>query len=329
MTKKKGATKHQVYRQTRTFNVAKVGNRPQHVYDSGMHDSFPLFIAISMIIFLGILTFLFFYSGSVDIAAVPWPAENNVAVVQESVPVQVQEVVVESQSVEIEDPWDDSEIVLESDQDYDDNDLAGATNIEDAVAADEPKEPVKAVKSAKDGNKYYVSSRLGEDSKALGFLEDLQDVASKVLTEVKKKLDAGETLIAHDKSNITKNMEVLIQRHYQKPFTLAEYIHFRNRIVGANSDKGLLIEICLRSKYDTKQFNSQNTVRRVFLHEMAHSADFDYREKGRKAHGPEFEKLHMYLLGVAEDLGLYSCELYNKHGDSFCGLALGESYCRD
>ncbi len=190
------------------------------------------------------------------------------------------------------------------------------------------KAAVKQVLSATDQEKYYVAANLPDEEKAADRLADLALTATRVLAEVKRRLEESKDgkILAGDNVDITKNMEVLLSKHYQKHLNLAEY-HCADTVVGSSSNKGQLIEICLRHKKDTDTFNSINTTHRVFLHEVAHSADFEYRKDGQNAHGPVFRRLHAYLLGVAEDIGLYSCEDYQKSGGAFCGLNLGEKYC--
>ena len=186
---------------------------------------------------------------------------------------------------------------------------------------------VKAVVSGVDDEKYYVAQGLPDEGKVADRLADLSLVSVKVLNEIKKRLEKDGKIFAGDKVDITTNMEKLLKKHYDKHLNLSEYNSPDDQIVGSSSNKGELIEICIRHKKDPSTFNSINTTRRVFLHELAHSADFEYRKDGLKAHGPVFKRLHMYLLSVGEDLGLYSCEEYQQTNGAFCGLRMDEKYC--
>ena len=91
----------------------------------------------------------------------------------------------------------------------------------------------------------------------------------------------------------------------------------------------MMIETCLINKHNPSEWNSDNTLFRVHIHELAHSADIQYRADGEDGHGPEFKRLHQYLLGVAENLGIYSCDEYKQSGRKFCGLVLTEMYCSE
>lgn len=206
--------------------------------------------------------------------------------------------------------------------------IAEDGTIVEAAKGDAKKASVKRVKSEIDQQKYYVAADLPDPEHAADMLADLALVCTRVLAEVKRRLESspGNKIFAFDKRDITRNMEVLLDKHYNKALNLAEY-HCQDSVVGSSSDKGKLIEICLRYKNKTDKFNLQNTTRRVFLHEIAHSADFEYRKDGQSGHGPDFRRLHAYLLGVAEDIDLYSCEEYQKSKGSFCSLNLNERYC--
>jgi hypothetical protein len=122
-------------------------------------------------------------------------------------------------------------------------------------------------------------------------------------------------------------MKQLVRKHYKREIPLAEYNVPNDSTVGSNADKGVLIETCLRSKFDPNEWNTDNSLFRVNMHELAHSADFEFRADGEEAHGPVFKRLHQYLLTVAENLGLYNCAEYKASGRKFCGLTLTEKYC--
>ena len=60
---------------------------------------------------------------------------------------------------------------------------------------------------------------------------------------------------------------------------------------------------------------------------IAGARALEFRGDGEDAHGPVFKKLHQYLLGIAENLSLYSCAEYKKSGKRYCSLLLTENYC--
>ena len=143
-------------------------------------------------------------------------------------------------------------------------------------------------------------------------------------------MDNSRRVVALDGTDITDNMKALIRKHYKVETPLAEYHNPSDLTVGSNSDKGVVIETCLRSKFDPTEWSSINTLFRVHTHELAHSADFDYREDGEDGHGPVFKRLHKHLLGVSENLGIYNCAEYTRSGGALCGVKLTESYqCGD
>ena len=269
-----------------------------------------IFVFILILVAVGALVFVIINGGKL-------PTTNSEMAKAKLIAEQQVEVI-ENQSVaqEPEPPVD-----IANEADAHNEALIEAANGKNQKAA------VKAVTSGVDDAKYYVAQGLTDESKVADRLADLSLVCVKVLNEIKKRLEKDGKIYAGDKEDITKNMEKLLLKHYDKHLNLSEYHSPDDQIVGSSSNKGELIEICVRHKKDTSTFNSINTTRRVFLHELAHSADFEYRKDGMKAHGPVFKRLHMYLLSVAEDLDLYSCEDYQKTGGAFCGLRMDEKYC--
>ena len=208
-------------------------------------------------------------------------------------------------------------------------DVVVKKNGEKALKASEEEDPggkdkVVKQKSDVDGEYYYVSASLGDKKKAANKLAEIHRRAQYLLHAIDGKLDGSSRIKAKDGVDITDNMRKLVKAHYKKPTPFAEYYNPHDKTVGSNSDKGMLIEVCLRNKYKPSEWNADNTLFRVHVHELAHSADHHFRGDGDAAHGPEFFRLHNYLLGVAEDLGIYSCSEYKKSGGSFCGLMLTE-----
>lgn len=188
------------------------------------------------------------------------------------------------------------------------------------------KSKVVAVKSERDNNIYFVADDLGDKERAADKFAEINRRAQTLLQAIDEQLDGSKRIVAEDGTDITDNMKQLVRKHYRKPAVFAEYHNPGDLTVGSNSDKGELIEMCLRSKDPPHSWNSDNTLFRVHVHELAHSADFHFRDDGEEGHGPEFRRLHQYLLGVAENLGIYDCEEYKRSGKKFCGLVLNESY---
>ena len=193
--------------------------------------------------------------------------------------------------------------------------------------SDKGKSKVIQVKSHKDGRMYYVADDLPQKQKAADILAEVSRRSQYLLQSVAEQLEGNKRIKAADGTDITDNMKTLTRKHYKKPPPLAEYNNPSDMTVGSNSDKGALIEHCLRGKDDPTEWNSMNTLFRVHVHELAHSADFHYREDGSAAHGPVFKRLHQHLLGIAENLGIYNCAQYKASGQRFCSLKLDENYC--
>lgn len=196
--------------------------------------------------------------------------------------------------------------------------------IETTDTTEENKQKVVKFKSQLDGRYYFVCATLPEKQKAADTLAEIYRRSQFILFDLNEKLEANEPIIANDGVNITENIRKMVNKHYNKPLALAEYHAPNDKTVGANSEKGLLIEMCLRSKSNPAQWNSLNTLTRVHIHELAHSADFMFRADGTENHGPDFYRIMNYILQQAEELNLYSCAEYKASGNAFCGLVLNE-----
>lgn len=192
------------------------------------------------------------------------------------------------------------------------------------------KSDVVQVRCEKDGRHYFVAADLPEKERAANLLAEIARRAQYLLQSIDEQMDNSRRVVALDGTDITDNMKALLRKHYKVETPLAEYHNPSDLTVGSNSDKGVVIETCLRSKFDPTEWSSINTLFRVHTHELAHSADFDYREDGEDGHGPVFKRLHKHLLGVSENLGIYNCAEYTRSGGALCGVKLTESYqCGD
>lgn len=186
------------------------------------------------------------------------------------------------------------------------------------------KDKVVKQRSSIDYKYYYVSDVLGDKLVAANKLAELNRRVQYLLQTIDESLDNGARVYAKDGADITTNMRQLVNKHHNKALPVAEYNSPKDNTVGTNSDKGMLIEVCLRSKYNSKEWNSDNTLFRVMAHELAHSADHAWRGDGDHAHGPDFFRLHNHLLKVGEDIGVYNCNEYKMSGRKHCGLVLTE-----
>lgn len=191
----------------------------------------------------------------------------------------------------------------------------------------EGKSDVVKVKAPSDNAFYFVADDLPNKEQAADKLAEVNRRSQTLLEALDDKLAREGSAKTADGKDITQNIRTLLKKHLGKPVPMAEYHCPNDLTVGSNSDKGALVEMCLRDKADPAVWNSDNTLFRVHVHELAHSADFEYRGDGDAAHGPVFKRLHQYLLGVSEANGLYNCAEYKKSGMRFCGLKLSEEYC--
>lgn len=189
---------------------------------------------------------------------------------------------------------------------------------------DKYKDEVVKFRSGKDRQYYFVASSLENKDQAADKMAELRRREQTLLQALDEMMDGGKRIVASDGVDITGNMRKLVRKHFGKAAPFAEYHNPRSKTVGVNNGKGEMIELCLRSKFDTSEWNSDNTLFRVYVHELAHSADHEYRGDGDEAHGPDFRRIHEHLLLVAERLGLYSCEEYDRSEQRFCGLRLTE-----
>ncbi len=212
-------------------------------------------------------------------------------------------------------------------------DLVMKPNGDKAVAATKKKDPkgkdkVVKQKSDLDGEYYYVSASLPDRKRAANMLSEVNRKAQTLLQAIDEQLDGNKRIKADDENgktkDITDDLRRLVRKHYKKTVPMAEYHNPKDRTVGSNSDKGMLIEVCLRNKYNTNEWNPENTLYRVIVHELTHSSEDEYRGDGDAAHGPDFRRIMSYLLKVSENLGLYSCKEYKSSKRVYCGLGLTE-----
>jgi hypothetical protein len=193
--------------------------------------------------------------------------------------------------------------------------------------ADGGPSPLERVRAPQDGNFYMVAADLPDKEKAANKLAEIYRREQYLLQSIQESLQLNKRIIASDGVDITDEMKRLVRKHYGKLTPFAEYHNPDDLTVGSNSNKGEMFEASLRDKRDTNKWNSDNTLFRVHTHELAHSADGQYRKDGMDGHGPVFKRLHQHLLGVAENLGIYNCAEYQRSGRKHSGLTLPETYC--
>jgi hypothetical protein len=195
-----------------------------------------------------------------------------------------------------------------------------------SATGEDKKSEVRRVRATADSQLYYVASSLPEQeqTRAANKLAEINRRAQLLMDRLASKQGA---IRSSDGVDITENIQRLLKRHHRRALPIAEYHNPGDNVVGYNMEKGDVIELCVRSKSSPSELNSDNTLFRVALHELAHSADKEYRGDGESNHGPVFKRLHQYLLGEAEEMGLYNCGEYEQSGKKFCGLTLTEDYC--
>lgn len=204
---------------------------------------------------------------------------------------------------------------------------AAATSGKGTGAAAAQRSKVVAVQSSRTRTQYHVAADLPGRQKAADTFEEIARRLQAVLQALDEQLMYGGRIKAGDGVDITENIRKLVKKHYKKPLPMAEYHNPSDMTIGSNSDKGSLLEMCLREKTNPSAWTPVNTLTRVALHEAAHSADFGFRADGEDGHGPVFKRIHTHLLKVAEQHGLYDCAEYKRSGRRVCGLVLSENYC--
>jgi hypothetical protein len=187
------------------------------------------------------------------------------------------------------------------------------------------KHKVVKQRSAVDNKHYFVSATLPDRERAADILAEVHRRSQAILHSVHERLAEGRPILAKDGLDITANMQKLDAAHWSKDVPMGEYHAPLDKTVASNAEKGAMLEICLRSKFEPHAWNSLNSITRVYIHELAHSADFHFRGDGDAAHGPDFYRLMNFLLDIARDEGVYDCEEYKRSNGSFCGLKLTET----
>mmetsp|Transcript_18748 Transcript_18748/g.33252 ORF Transcript_18748/g.33252 Transcript_18748/m.33252 type:complete len:240 (-) Transcript_18748:790-1509(-) len=174
-------------------------------------------------------------------------------------------------------------------------------------------------RDAIDGKHYYVAHDLPDKETAARKLAEVHDRTHLLVSSIARDLDNGRRIVSETGRDLTPNMLRLVKSHAstngEDSAIFAEYHNPSDRVVGSNRSKGGLIEICLRDKGDPTVWNSDNSIFRVHIHELSHSADSTHG-----SHGPEFKEIMRYLLMRAEGLQLYSSRQYPH--EKFCGLEL-------
>jgi hypothetical protein len=176
----------------------------------------------------------------------------------------------------------------------------------------------------RDGRYYFVSASLPDKVQASRKLAEVRRRTEKLVHALARQTDGGRKVYSRDGVDLTGNIKKLLGVHKGRDTPLAEYHNPGDQTVGSNCDKGVLIEVCLREKRHPTRWNADNSIFRVHVHELAHSADYEIRGDGHEAHGPDFYRIQTFLLILAQELGVYSKAEYLESDGGFCGLRFSE-----
>ena len=169
----------------------------------------------------------------------------------------------------------------------------------------------------KDGKEYDVAD-LQNKQKAADYLAEINRRVDVLMYHL-QNLVAKNNKIEYEGENMTNCIKRLIRKQQNSPHKFSE-LYDDTDTVASNTNKGEQLDLCLRDKADPSSFNEMNTAMRVVLHELAHSADKQYRM--HENHGNHFYRLHSYLMDEAGKVNVYSCSQYNRDGPGFCGMLL-------
>ena len=90
-------------------------------------------------------------------------------------------------------------------------------------------------------------------------------------------------------------------------------------------NKGDEIALCLRSK-KTGNLHDINLITYVVLHELSHVACPE--EHAADPHTELFTKIFVFIIGVADKIGIYRITDYQMNPVEYCGMPINETLVR-
>ena len=155
--------------------------------------------------------------------------------------------------------------------------------------------------SSIDNRKYLVRKDTPDPQKSADKLAELNIIIQKI---IKKALE-------------NKDHPTIERLHLYNPDTLSESIPGETAFTSYSINKGEKIGICLLHPDFT--FIDMNDIIFVTLHEISHILTIE------EQHPPIFWKNFAFLIGVAEEIGLYKPIDYSKDPKKYCGQSLTHS----
>ena len=163
---------------------------------------------------------------------------------------------------------------------------------------------LKCIISDVDGKKYCVRER-NKMSLAANRLAEVNGKMQKLVNYCSKKYS--------NKKNIIKLVEGYNPKKIYETLPTSEYTAY-------SENKGEKIAFCLnQEKTDNNNLIDPNTLMFVAIHELAHVASTSV------GHKDEFWKNFKFLLGVAEEIGVYEQIDYKKKPVKYCGMTIADN----
>lgn len=163
---------------------------------------------------------------------------------------------------------------------------------------------LRCIVSTVDGKKYCVRER-NKISLAADRLADVNNKMQKLVMYCNKKYP--------NKKNVIKLVEGYNPKKIYETLPTSEYTAY-------SENKGEKLAFCLnRDKNDNNNLIDPNTLMFVAIHELAHVASTSI------GHKDEFWKNFKFLLGVAEEIGVYEQIDYKKKPVKYCGMTIADN----
>jgi hypothetical protein len=172
----------------------------------------------------------------------------------------------------------------------------------------------------------------GQEKGEVVYITSTFDDNEYLVRDLPDKLDAAN-MLAEIKYNMFKLKDYLVKHKNDYP-EYKQYIEQLDEKLTEDSiinesdgdsaytsysvNKGEQIVFCIRSKHNGT-IHSLNLLMYVAIHEMSHIACPDY------GHGPLFQKIFAFLLGVAIKLNIYTKIDFPNDPTEYCGMTVSES----
>jgi len=165
----------------------------------------------------------------------------------------------------------------------------------------------------------YVKSDIDNELYLVVDLDDKYEAANRLAT-IKKFINVMVKELNNKKDNEYSDFKQYIERLSKNIVNvdISETPNNSNH-TSYSRGKGDELVFCLRSKKMKNQFHDMNIILYVVLHELSHIACPE------KDHTPLFIKIFMFLIKVAEDIGLYKKSHFELNPKEYCGMTISTS----